>query len=211
MSKAKVYRATRYEVELSWPSATERIVWATHHRDCGWREELTEWHNAFWAADHHVRYDCGRREQMSSGSTQEDCVPGHPQWGEWGSEEAWRKAGAPQATVRYDLPPKPEHLAALREATYQENFPLLDWPGSREELAKWKAHYKAQIEGGMQKTPTPTDMGLPLQGRYTEGPTTDLGAITTEVGQVPGDTEGQWVGDQGQGHTTWWPWGRQGR
>lgn len=34
-----------------------------------WSEELDAWHNAFWAADHHVRYDCGRREQVSSGRT----------------------------------------------------------------------------------------------------------------------------------------------
>lgn len=41
--------------------------WLAHHDECDWFEELDEWHNAFWAADHHVRYDCGQREQPSSG------------------------------------------------------------------------------------------------------------------------------------------------
>lgn len=56
MSKATV-KAETWGQEISWV--------ASH--DCMWHEHLTAWHNAFWAADHHVRYDCGRREQASSG------------------------------------------------------------------------------------------------------------------------------------------------
>jgi hypothetical protein len=43
------------------------VTWIASH-DCNWHEHLAAWHNAFWAADHHVRYDCGRRKQPSSGA-----------------------------------------------------------------------------------------------------------------------------------------------
>ena len=42
--------------------------WVAQHR-CGgdhqWGEWLDEWHNALRAADHHMRFDCGRREPSS--------------------------------------------------------------------------------------------------------------------------------------------------
>lgn len=44
--------------------------WMAWHERCGWTEVLIYWHNAFWAADHHMRYDCGRRSP-SSGTCQE--------------------------------------------------------------------------------------------------------------------------------------------
>jgi hypothetical protein len=70
---AGVRKATvsRFEHRVtSWGEAIRgRLVneWLASH-DCGWWESLTEWHNALWAADHHVRHDCGRREQPSSGT-----------------------------------------------------------------------------------------------------------------------------------------------
>jgi hypothetical protein len=53
-----------------WPTYGQRgTTWLAHHDECGWCEELTAWHNAFWAADHHMRHDCGRREPSSGDMT----------------------------------------------------------------------------------------------------------------------------------------------
>jgi hypothetical protein len=49
-----------------WPTyGALGVTWLASHEECGWCDELTAWHNAFWAADHHVRYDCGKREPSS--------------------------------------------------------------------------------------------------------------------------------------------------
>ncbi len=60
--KVKAYVGKAYNVGLPG------IEWGAHHDECGWHEYVSFWHSAFWAADHHVRYDCGRREQPSSGT-----------------------------------------------------------------------------------------------------------------------------------------------
>lgn len=170
-------------------------VWNACHA-CGWCEDLTEWHNAFWAADHHVRYDCGRREQVSSGN-----VVGHPPFDQWSNADAWSRAR--MSSGDYD-----------RLHQWVNDASDLMTQGIRARMA-YDRCIEAGYEGGMWKDPTPTHMGLPPRGGYAEGPTAELGAITAEVGQVagdmPGDTGGDvrgGAGEQGQGHTGWWPWGK---
>jgi hypothetical protein len=84
--RAVVYQGYQWNPE----TRTVDDVWAAWHecepgRYRHWNEILRTWHNAFWAADHHVRYDCGRRMKVSSGSytigsytVTGDCMPPDP-------------------------------------------------------------------------------------------------------------------------------------
>jgi hypothetical protein len=234
--KATVFRTTHHEIP--YPFAKE-VVWPVYiaRHDCGWREELNEWHNAFWAADHHVRYDCGRREQMSSGryalmpdpweahyraqlaAGEPICFCGTP----WSRHGTTRYGGY---TVTADcMPPdpvgethlrkgRPEQSSSKDEAWAKARADVVAEAISRGAYIPPENRYKAAYEGGMQEHPTPSHMAFPLRGAYTEAPTTDLGAITTEVGQV-GD--GPWEGFPLEGHTQGrtrgrgtgrWVWGR---
>lgn len=110
-----------------------------------WTERKTAWHNAFWAADHHMRYDCGRREP-SSGDAYEAVRSGDAY------EVGCMESNTP---VRY----------------------VLDLPVDKED---------------------------PLPPASAEDPTVELGAITTELGPLPGmQWEGS-TGDAGVGSAGWW-------
>ena len=63
MNKATV-RAVRFGDQAETASGFE---YSAHHKACGWFENRTYWYSAFWAADHHMRYDCGRRSPSSGG------------------------------------------------------------------------------------------------------------------------------------------------
>jgi hypothetical protein len=117
--------------------------WIARH-ECAdgsiWKESLTEWHNAFWAADHHVRYDCGRREQVSSGGY---IPPGID-------------TGKREPTITVDG----------REYYTFDQRVLADRDAY--ELRANLAWHKARYEGGMRKDPTPSDMDIPQGGESTE-------------------------------------------
>ena len=89
MSNATV-RAIRYGRLTHNPSGWE---YSAHHVDCGWYESLGYWHNAFTAADHHVRHDCplrpvrikrgvGPEEGPTMELPQIEIPPGHESAGE---------------------------------------------------------------------------------------------------------------------------------
>jgi hypothetical protein len=191
------------------------FTWLAHH-DCGWMEELDEWHNAFWAADHHMRYDCGRREQPSSGkyavpdgyesdpcpsAYEEDVHAPHIYKDPFTEQKTWCPGPAQlDITVHkqtwYQTMSDEEYRDKLAGARAMHLF--LDQAG--EAMDRWL------IEGGVQNDPTPP----------VEGPTVELGAITTELGPVPGE---EWDGFQLEGWSEggsggsggWWERVRRGR
>jgi hypothetical protein len=201
------------------------IHWNARH-ECGWWEDTAFWHNAFWAADHHVRYDCGRREQMSSGQVrppagydidpcpwayEEDVHAGHIH-----KDENERKVWCPgPAQVQFTVHKQVEHRLMSTEeyedklADAQATHLFLNRAG--EAMDRWLN------EGGMQIDPRPFDIGDPLPPASAEDPTVELGAITAEVGCIDlgvceeeGTEEGLPTGEHG-GSRGWWPWGRHVR
>ena len=97
--KATVRRAKHYEwVEGSFPREyQESWVYVARH-ECGWYEELHYWHSAFWAADHHVRYDCGRRSP--SGGGYPEITVHKPMYYERMSDERYEEVRADAAALQ---------------------------------------------------------------------------------------------------------------
>lgn len=244
------------------------------YHECGWQEHLTAWHNAFWAADHHMRYDCGRREPSSGElrpapethewdscpyAYEEDAHAGHV-YKRFDEQKVWcpgptAKTGAyiegtsdgnprmpdgsPDMGALHGLMPGqpwvdgPHEVEPEITAHKQTYYEVMSTERYEEKLAEaqaldqylercvpghppwseWgneEAWAKARDEGGMRTTPTPSDMGHPLPPESTEGPTVELGAITSELGPV---VEGVAIWEDGatdRGHTGWWAglWGR---
>jgi hypothetical protein len=208
MSKATV-KAVRFGTDAETASGWE---YSAHHRDCGWFENLAYWHNAFWAADHHVRYDCGKREPSSGGYVLDLREAKMTTEQEAEFVRRWNEAehsNSPSFTVHMPTyyQPMSTEVYEQKQAEAQAMAPFMEQAGQA--MDRWLN------EGGMQNDPTPSDMGDPLPPGYAEASTVELGAITTEVGTV--EWEGRhlegWQGNAGVGSAGWWArvLGRHGR
>jgi hypothetical protein len=174
-------------------SSTEHEWLALHWCQGGghWREWLTSWHNAFWAADHHMRYDCGRREPSSGDMT-----------------------FTVRKQVEYRLMSDEEYADALADAQVAREAM------SPEQMAEWtrlfeegmrNPMYTVLNEGGRREDPTASDhltAGDIYRDRceYDEGPTVELGTVDSELGPVVPGMPGIKSGIDG---AAWWErlWG----
>lgn len=143
-------------------------LWIASHecaRGVYWTEHLTEWHNAFWAADHHVRYDCGYRSPSSG-------IPAGIETGKRGAN-VWpfMQDGSVDMGALHGLMPG--------QPWVEDNHEVLsdDVPG-HPPFEQWSD------EGGMQNTPTP----------FAEQPTVEFGKLD-DVGLGILDTEPDVDGD----------------
>lgn len=194
MAKAKVFRSEHHEIPYPFAKGVIWPVFVAKH-ECGWAESCTAWHNAFWAADHHVRYDCGRREQPSSGGYVTPLLADGTL--DMGAMHGL-KPGLPWVDEPHQVRPIGEHEAEFIRR-WNEGAP----------------HRVGPVLGGMQNDPTPTHMPDPPPPGYAEVSTVELGAITAEMGAV--EWEGRhlegWSEGASGGSTGWWARvrGRHGR
>jgi hypothetical protein len=158
MTKAQVYQGHWWDSDLC-QVVTGYEAWHECRPGEYWSERTIAWHNAFWAADHHVRHDCGRREQASSGSYTRHAVP-----------EGYESDPCPLA---YEESPHEPHI-------YKNWEEQKTWcPGPVAGLDPWKAHYQAELAAGEPICFCGTPWSRHRTDRY--------GGYTVTVGCMPPD------------------------